>query len=128
MISKKAQSGFILRVFSIMTYLIVLIIVLILLNLPGCNPSNEVKKTINSYSSEILQLRTDEQLVAYLRTPIPDDIIARIDWAIMEGARIEKDKWVGQLSSDDLNAAKSFLGTHRNVYHNRLYAEFLTKP
>lgn len=126
MISKKAQSGFILRVFSIMTYLIVLIIVLLLLNLPGCNPSNEVKKTINSYSPEILQLRADEQLVAYLRTPIPGDIIARIDWARIEGAGIDKDKWAGQLSSDDLNDAESFLEDYPNVYQDKLYAEFLT--
>ena len=124
MISKKAQSGFILRVFSIMTYLIVLIMVLLLLNLPGCNPSNEVKKTINSYSPEILQLRTDEQLVAYLRTPIPDDIIARIDWAKDESEG--QPEWEGQPSEDDLNNAKSFLETYPNVYRDRLYAEFLT--
>ena len=124
--NKKAQSGFILRVFSIMTYLIVLIIVLLLLNLPGCNPSNEVKKTINSYSPEILQLRADEQLVAYLRTPIPDDIITRIEWAGIEGAGIDKDKWAGQLSSDDLDDAKSFLEDYPNVYQDKLYAEFLT--
>ena len=124
--NKKAQSGFILRVFSVMTYLIVLIIVLLLLNLPGCNPSNEVKKTVNSYSPEILQLRADEQLVAYLRTPIPGDIIARIDWARIEGAGINKDKWAGQLSSDDLNDAKNFLEAYPNVYKDKLYAEFLT--
>ena len=122
--NKKAQSGFILRVFSIMTYLIVLIIVLLLLNLSGCNPSNEVKKTINSYSPEILQLRADEQLVAYLRTPIPDDIIARIDWAKDESEG--QPEWGGQPSEDDLNNAKSFLETYPNVYRDKLYAEFLT--
>ena len=78
--NKKAQSGFILRVFSIIAYMIVLAVVVMLLQVPACNSGEKLQESVHSYSPEILQLNAEEQLVSYLRTPIPPDIMERIAW------------------------------------------------
>ena len=87
MTNKKAQSGFILRVFSIIAYIIVLAMVVLLLRIPGCNSGEKAEEIIGSYSPEILELTANEQLISYLRTPIPGDLMERIAWVEEETSK-----------------------------------------
>ena len=138
MTNKKAQSGFILRVFSIIAYIIVLAMVVLLLRIPGCNSGEKAEEIIGSYSPEILELTANEQLISYLRTPIPGDLMERIAWVEEEASKkpsifveynhpIEGDrlKWEGLPNSRQLNSAKGFLESNPEVYVDRSYAEFL---
>ena len=134
MTNKKAQSGFILRVFSIIAYIIVLAMVVLLLRIPGCNSGEKAEEIIDSYSPEILELTANEQLISYLRTPLPGDIMGRIAWVeeeaskdqsisiFLDGLRL---KWEGLPNSGELSSAKGFLESNPEVYVDRSYAEFL---
>ncbi|MAG16100.1 hypothetical protein CMO88_03495 [Candidatus Woesearchaeota archaeon] len=114
-----------------------LMLVLIILNIPFCNNSDKIQKTIESDSEELLQLRTDEQLVSYLRTPLPTDLVDKIDKIKVKfdkGEFIEFDKltsaatggyiWnlIAIVSFDD---AASFLKEHPEVYVGKTYGEFI---
>ena len=132
--NKKAQSGFILRVFSIIAYMIVLAVVVMLLQVPACNSGEKLQESVHSYSPEILQLNAEEQLVSYLRTPIPPDIMERIAWVDQNyetglflgqwGGR-EYLKWDGIPNKQKLDSARNFLNSNPEVYVDRSYEEFL---
>ena len=122
--NRKAQSGFILRIFSIISYMIVLAVVVMLIRVPSCDSGGKVQETIHSYSPEILQSNADEQLVSYLRTPIPPDIMERIAWVEENYGDLE-DSWDGRPKKNDLEEVREFLKDKPEVYVDRSYEEFL---
>ena len=120
--NRKAQSGFILRIFSIISYMIVLAVVVMLIRVPSCDSGGKVQETIHSYSPEILQSNADEQLVSYLRTPIPPDIMERIAWAESKDKDFKK-FWKGL--PNNLGEVREFLEKNPEIYVDRSYEEFL---
>ncbi len=134
--NKKGQGSFLLRVFSILAYMLMLMLVLVILNIPFCDNRDDVKNAIKSDSKELLQLRADEQLVSYLRTPMPDDLVDMIDKIKAKndaGEFMEMDEayvptrnpgWhlIAIVSFDD---AISFLEEHPEVYVGKTYGEFI---
>src|SRR3989338_7393303 len=132
--NKKALLGdFILKAFTILFYIMFLMIVLIILKLPGCTNENDVTDIIRSNSDETLQLRAEQQLITYLRTPMPDDLIERIerirqmdedgDFVSMQSGEPAL-KWNGIVETTvfRLENGKKLLEQHPEIYKGQTYA------
>jgi len=76
--NKKGLADFILRVFSILTYIVVLTFALLVLNLTQCSRA-DIADIVNVDDQQLLNLQAREQLTSYLRTPIPEDLVLRIE-------------------------------------------------
>jgi len=128
MMNKKGQGDFILRVFSIIAYAIVLMIVLMFLKIPGCDPSKQAQETIQSDDKEVIELRAAEQLSAYLRTEMPDlnELNSKIDSLASKGdLTLHKRENAGSRYIDS-NGAKQFLKEHPEIYVGKTYGEFIS--
>ncbi|MBI2137440.1 hypothetical protein HYU12_02890 [Candidatus Woesearchaeota archaeon] len=135
--NKKALLGdFVLKVFTILFYIMFLMIVLIILKLPGCTNDKDVTDIIRSGSDETLQLKVEQQLITYLRTPMPDDLLERIE----RMRQMDEDgeftdmqsgepalKWNGIVDTIvfRLKDGKKLIEQHPEIYKGQTYAGFI---
>ncbi len=131
---KRGQEDFVTFIMSVLLYAIFFLVILIILNIPGCR--SDVRHTITSNSGQNVNLVAEEQLTAYLRTQMPENlpvVVEKFETSVLrkifekleageEGTPNEF--FYGTLASC-IGDAKAFLMKHPELYVERDYAGFI---